>query len=212
MARGSRAARAQRGGTEIWPGFVDALSTLLLGVIFLIVVLMLAHFFLSQALTGRDEALSRLNAQIAQLTDMLALERKGAEETRATVNQLAASLQTATRERDDLQLRLRDAQGRVTVNGSPLAEADYLYPGDDPSFDEFSVQVPDGMLWVMGDHRSNSADSRSHLGDPGGGFVPESKVVGRVMAVVWPLNRIGSVPIPPAFAPLAASGGATAPR
>jgi signal peptidase I len=99
-----------------------------------------------------------------------------------------------------------DAQGRVTVNGVPLDEESYLYPGDAPSDQTFEVVVPAGMMWVMGDHRSNSADSRSHLGDPGGGMVPESKVVGRAMNVLWPITRIGSVPIPQTFAGIPPSG------
>ena len=88
-----------------------------------------------------------------------------------------------------------DEQGQLTVNGTPLVE-DYLFPGDAPSLQPFDVEVPDGMLWVMGDHRSASADSRSHMGDPGGGFVPESSVVGRAMAVVWPISRIQNIPLP----------------
>lgn len=101
-----------------------------------------------------------------------------------------------------------DASGRITVNDVPLEESGYLYPGDAPSDQPFDVIVPAGMMWVMGDHRSNSADSRSHLGDPGGGMVPESMVVGRAMNVLWPIGRITSVPIPETFAavPAPASG------
>ena len=88
-----------------------------------------------------------------------------------------------------------DAQGQLTVDGRPLVE-DYLFPGDAPSLQPFDVEVPDGMLWVMGDHRSASADSRSHMGDPGGGFVPESSMVGRAMTVVWPISRIQNIPLP----------------
>ena len=88
-----------------------------------------------------------------------------------------------------------DAQGQLTVNGTTLVE-DYLFPGDAPSLQPFDVEVPDGMLWVMGDHRSASADSRSHMGDPGGGFVPESSVIGRAMTVVWPISRIQNIPLP----------------
>ena len=74
----------------------------------------------------------------------------------------------------------------IMVNGVALDEKSYLFPGDDPSTSRFSVKVPAGRLWVMGDHRSVSADSRSHLGDPGGGTVPADKVIGRAFVVIWP--------------------------
>lgn len=79
-------------------------------------------------------------------------------------------------------------RGRVTVNGTPLEEP-YLYPGDKPSLEEFSVTVPMGRLWVMGDHRSVSEDSRAHRQQPGKGFVPIEDVVGRAFTIVWPLDR-----------------------
>ncbi|MFM8515388.1 MAG: signal peptidase I [Actinomycetota bacterium] len=97
------------------------------------------------------------------------------------------------------QVTCCDESGRVLVNGTPLEESDYLFPGDSPSTQPFDVIVPPGMLWVMGDHRSNSSDSRFHLGAPGGGFVPESRVVGRAMNVLWPITRIESIDIPATF-------------
>jgi len=84
--------------------------------------------------------------------------------------------------------------GVVRVNGKPLDESAYLYPGEAGSDGAFSVDVPAGHLWLMGDHRADSLDSRAHLGDPGGGMVPIDKVLGRVMVVVWPLDRVGRVP------------------
>lgn len=101
-----------------------------------------------------------------------------------------------------------DADGRMTVNGEPLDESSYLYPGDSPSTQDFDVLVPQGMLWVMGDHRSNSADSRAHMGDPGGGFVPESRVVGRAMVIAWPFSRAGVLDLPAAFANVPAPSAA----
>ncbi len=89
-----------------------------------------------------------------------------------------------------------DADGKLTVNGSALDESEYLYPGDVPSDVSFDVIVPAGKLWLMGDHRSDSADSRSYLGAPGGGFVPEDRVAGRAMSVVWPLSSARSIDTP----------------
>ena len=88
-----------------------------------------------------------------------------------------------------------DAGGGLTVNGQQVAEP-YLYGGDAPSEQKFSVSVPEGRLWLMGDHRSMSADSRSLLGGPGGGMVPLSRVVGRPVQIIWPLDRFAAVPRP----------------
>lgn len=99
-----------------------------------------------------------------------------------------------------------DTQGRLTVNGAPLDEP-YLFGSDLPSQDRFDVLVPPGRVWVMGDHRSRSADSRAHLADPGGGTVPVDKIVGRAVAIVWPLGRAGWLPIPESFERLT-NGGA----
>ena len=92
-----------------------------------------------------------------------------------------------------------DAQGQVTVNGTPLDETSYLYPGNSPSDDRFDIIVPAGRLFVMGDHRAASSDSRAHLGDPGGGFVDVDKVIGRAFAVLVPFSHAQLLQIPDTF-------------
>jgi len=86
-----------------------------------------------------------------------------------------------------------DGEGRVSVNGESLEEP-YLYPGDEPSAREFDVVVPADAIWVMGDHRANSGDSRAHLRE-GTAFIPLDNVVGSAFASVWPVteaHRLGS--------------------
>jgi signal peptidase I len=87
------------------------------------------------------------------------------------------------------EVRCCNRQGNITVNGVPLHEKGYLARGEQPSLIKFDVHVPQGYLWVQGDNRSDSADSRVHLGDPGGGFIPVGDVVGKVFAVVWPWDH-----------------------
>ncbi|MES9521637.1 signal peptidase I [Streptomyces capoamus] len=107
-----------------------------------------------------------------------------------------------------------DAQGRVTVNGVPLTEGDYLYPGDVPSTMAFDITVPKGRLWVMGDHRGNSADSRSHQDTAYGGTVSEDSVVGRAMVIGWPVGHWTRLQEPKTFASVtdSVSGTTAAPR
>lgn len=99
-----------------------------------------------------------------------------------------------------------NASGDVTVNGVPLQEQSYLYPGNTPGSSpfvpaagHFSLTVPRGRLWVLGDHRSISDDSRGHEQKPGYGTVPESAVIGRAFVIVWPPSRWRFLPIPSTF-------------
>ncbi|MEU9589835.1 signal peptidase I [Streptomyces sp. NPDC048219] len=93
--------------------------------------------------------------------------------------------------------------GPLKVNGMALNEP-YVYPGNTPCSDDdqggrFKVKVPEGSLWVMGDHRQNSADSRYNQSDKHGGMVPVKEVVGRAIVVAWPVSHWDTLPVPDTF-------------
>ena len=118
-------ARSRReSGMNYWPGFVDALSTLLLGIIFLLTVYVVVQFFLTQQITGKDTALTRLNAQIAQLSELLSLEKSGKASIEEELTQLRANLAAAENDRDRFKGLYEgaggDAQGKVTALTSSL--------------------------------------------------------------------------------------------
>ncbi len=100
-------ARRSQYNTNIWPGFVDALATLLMVIIFLLMIFVLAQFFLNDALSGRDQALDRLNSQISEMGDLLALERKDSDRLRNDFSLIAEELQASVILRDDLNASLR---------------------------------------------------------------------------------------------------------
>lgn len=89
-----------------------------------------------------------------------------------------------------------DAIGQITVNGVPIDETAYVKPGSgasSPETVEFDVTVPDESLWVLGDNRDRSKDSRYNLEQPGEGFVPTENVVGRAFLITWPFDRFGPI-------------------
>ena len=121
-------ARARRdSGINYWPGFVDALSTLVLGIIFLLTVFVVVQFYLTQEVSGKDTALTRLNAQIAQLTDLLSMEKTDKLSIEEQLAQLRSSIALAETERDRYKAMYNNvgsgaasAQGRVTELASQL--------------------------------------------------------------------------------------------
>ena len=88
-----------------------------------------------------------------------------------------------------------DSEGRISVNDVPVDE-EYIASGDKPSEVTFDITVPAGRIWVMGDHRSDSSDSRAHLGKPGYGTVRIDDVVGRAAVTYWPISRLGGFSTP----------------
>jgi chemotaxis protein MotB len=120
-------ARARRDrGVDYWPGFVDALSTLVLGVIFLLTVFVVMQFFLAQEVTGKDTALQRLNSQVAQLTELLSLEKLNKANLEDQLSSLRSGLAAAEQERDRLKglsdrlAGAADAQGKANELSTQL--------------------------------------------------------------------------------------------
>ncbi|MFI5872934.1 signal peptidase I [Streptomyces sp. NPDC051445] len=94
--------------------------------------------------------------------------------------------------------------GPLTVNGKALNESAYVYAGNTPCSQDdqggqFTVKVPKGFIWVMGDHRQNSRDSRYNQSDRNHGMVPVDQVVGRAVVKAWPITRWGTLPVPDTF-------------
>jgi chemotaxis protein MotB len=104
-------------GIDYWPGFVDALSTLILGIIFMLTVFVIAQFFLSQEMTGKDTALSRLSARIAQLSELLSLEQTGKLSLEEEIAQLRASLANTEGERERYKGLYQGAAGAAGAQG-----------------------------------------------------------------------------------------------
>ena len=133
-------ARRARRTVDIWPGWVDALSTLLIIIIFVLLVFVIGQFYLGQALTGRDNALAALNKQVAQIGDMLNLERKARADLELTIGRLSTDLQTANQqleilgqvkaENADLSAQLQDRNSQVAKLTQTLAGATQLAEKD----------------------------------------------------------------------------------
>jgi chemotaxis protein MotB len=115
-------ARRRYRAVDYWPGFVDALSTLLLVIIFLLTVFMIAQFLLGREVTGKDTALQRLNAQIEELTELLALERAGSRQSKDQLSNMQASLSAIESERDRLKADAASGADRARAEGGKAAE------------------------------------------------------------------------------------------
>src|SRR5580700_1497489 len=138
------ARRSRDSGMNYWPGFVDALSTLLLGIIFLLTVFVVVQFYLTQEVSGKDTALNRLNAQIEQLTELLSLEKSGKVSVEEELAQLRSNLTAAEGERDrykglyegagsgslDVQGKVSELSGALDaekrISGRALAQVEVL--------------------------------------------------------------------------------------
>ncbi len=116
-------ARRRQRATNIWPGFVDALATLLMVIMFLLMVFVLAQYFLGQALSGRDQALIRLQSQISELADLLSLERRANKDMQKNIAQLSQELQISVALQDDLKTTVRQFRVRVEETEQKLAQA-----------------------------------------------------------------------------------------
>lgn len=152
-------ASRRRGGrhVEAWPGYVDVLSTLLMVIVFVMMVFVVAQLYLSQALSGRDDALAKLNKQIAELGDMLAMERSTTTELKTQLSQIAGELTRSTSERDDLKRKLTvvigerdslkaelgDAQAKIAASDAKQKELEDAYKTIDADKEKITALLSD---------------------------------------------------------------------
>ena len=115
--------RSTQRGFDYWPGFVDALSTMLLTMIFLLSVFMLAQFFLSRDISGKDSALLKLNRQIEELTSLLALERSGKADAQSSLALLSATLDSAKNDKARLEALIASNVAATSAAGGQASEA-----------------------------------------------------------------------------------------
>src|SRR5437899_1774807 len=135
-------ARARRdGGMNYWPGFVDVLSSFILGIIFLLTVFVFVQFYLTQEVTGKDTALNRLNAQIAQLTELLSLEKTGKLSLEEQLNMLRSSLAATEGERDRYKGLYDGVGGGADAQGKAAGPA--------PAPLQLDKKIPGAMPWVL---------------------------------------------------------------
>ncbi|MEW5727546.1 MAG: peptidoglycan -binding protein [Pseudomonadota bacterium] len=137
MALGRRARRT----TDIWPGFVDALATLLMVIIFVLLVFVLAQFFLGSALSGREQALSRLGQELAALTEQLSLQKRANESLRADLSRLSAELQSSVQARDEVTARAAQLDSDVRALEALKAELEAKVAELDGKLGESSGQL-----------------------------------------------------------------------
>ncbi len=138
MAYGSR---LRRESANYWPGFVDALSSLLLVIMFLLSTFVIAQFFLGREILGKDTVLSRLNSQIAELTDLLQLERANSSDLEATIASLSATLASAESERDSLQSQLAGLGGGLGEKDQTIADLNSRLLDAQELSDEATAQI-----------------------------------------------------------------------
>lgn len=156
--------RRGEGGDDTWPGFVDALSTLLLVLVFLLSIFALAQFFLGAALSGRDAALEQLREQVTELGQLLSLERETSADLRTSLSELSASLQTLRAERDDLADNLAGVERALADSQAKLAAAEKT-ASDRASALKALQNRHDATTQELGRERDLSAQARSKVAE-----------------------------------------------
>ncbi|MBL4690727.1 MAG: peptidoglycan -binding protein [Rhodospirillales bacterium] len=136
-------ARRRQRDTNIWPGFVDALATLLMVIIFLLMIFVLAQFFLGQALSGRDQALSKLQDQVSELAELLSLERRNTDDLRKNFAQLSEELQISVALRDDLKTTMDKLRRQAEETEQTLATALSVIDSDKSKISQQLVEISD---------------------------------------------------------------------
>ncbi|MBT3558027.1 MAG: peptidoglycan -binding protein [Rhodospirillales bacterium] len=118
--------RRSRRDTNTWPGFVDALATILMVIIFLLMIFVIAQFFLNEAISGRDKALESLEGQVSELADLLGLERRTTKDLRTDIEQMSMELQASVSAQDDMRSNIRVLTTRTEVAEDQVAALDAL--------------------------------------------------------------------------------------